>query len=457
MLERRIREILHTVRAEARSRGLDASISLHHERSHLMRIGNSSVSLNTSEELTRLDVRVVKGRREATHTRLGEIAVADDVRQALGIVEHKVDVALEKDYEPILEEVEESMDQAEQFDEGLEQLDPAFKARGYGAIFGQVGAQYNYSGAWSSGGTEHYVISTANDNEAYHRVSDMQFSVVLKHPKEKWELRADQTGWRVEDFSAENAALELQQYLPIYEKHGGVQLEPGRYTVLFGPTAVAELLEMALWSGFNGRLYEEKRAWTARSGFGEKILSERVTIIDDPRNGQTFMHGFDSAGKRRSAFPLVEHGVFQNCMYDLATAAKYGKAPTGHTIQNDSIVLEKGDGPAAVRDVVADRDMVLSIPALHYMHVPNISEGLVTASSRFSATVMKAGQVTAPLLSSRVTDHFKNIFGNVAVIAPNNVSVNVSNTYGRRTPVACSVPAYVLVEDVKITDSADSF
>ena len=101
--------------------------------------------------------------------------------------------------------------------------------------------------------------------------------------------------------------------------------------------------------------------------------------------------------------------------------------------------------------------MVLSIPALHYMNVPNISEGLVTASSRFSATVMRGGQIAAPLLSSRVTDHFKSIFGNVVAVAPNSVSVNVSNTYGRRTPVASSVPAYVLVEDVKITDSADSF
>jgi predicted Zn-dependent protease len=320
-----------------------------------------------------------------------------------------------------------------------------------------VGGQYNYSGAWSSGGTEYYLISTINENEAYHRVSDMQFSIVLKHPREKWELRADQTGWRVGDFSAEKAAGALQRYLATYERQRGVHLEPGRYTVLFGPTAVAELLEMALWTGFNGRLYEEKRAWTAGSTFGDKILSERITVVDDPRNQQTFMHGFDHAGKQRSMFPLVTQGVFRNCMYDIATAAKYGKKPSGHTIQSDSIVLEKGDGPGAIQDAVRDRDMVLSIPALHYMHVPNISEGLVTASSRFSATVVKAGEIAAPLLSSRITDHFKSIFGNVAAVGPTTVSVNVSNTYGRRTPVACSVPAYLLVEDVKITDSADSF
>jgi predicted Zn-dependent protease len=422
-----------------------------------MRIGNSSVSLNTSEELTRLNVRLVRGRREATHTQLGEIADADGVRQALHVVEQKVAVALEKDYEPILEVVEESQDQTDQFDEGLEKLDPAFKAQGYHAIFERVGAEYNYSGAWSSGGTEYYLISTANENEAYHHVSDMQFSVVLKHPQKKWELRADQTGWKTDDFSAAIAAEELHRYLSVYEKKEGVQLEPGRYTVLFGPTAVAELLEMALWTGFSGRLFEEKRAWTARVAYGEKFLSELITVTDDPRNPQTFMHGFDHAGKRREVYPLVEQGVFRNVMYDIATAAKYGKQPTGHTIESDSIVLATGDGPATVPEAVSDRDMVLSIPALHYMHVPNISEGLVTASSRFSATVMNNGEVAAPLLSSRITDHFKNIFGNVVAVAPYNVSVNVSNTYGRRTPVACSVPAYVLVEDVKITDSADSF
>ncbi len=56
MLEERIRGLLAGARAEARRQGLNAELLFHRERSSLVRLGNSSVSLCTSETLSRLDV-----------------------------------------------------------------------------------------------------------------------------------------------------------------------------------------------------------------------------------------------------------------------------------------------------------------------------------------------------------------------------------------------------------------
>jgi hypothetical protein len=100
---------------------------------------------------------------------------------------------------------------------------------------------------------------------------------------------------------------------------------------------------------------------------------------------------------------------------------------------------------------------VLYIPALHYMHIPNRSQGIFTASSRFNAMLVDRGRVVRPIYSSRITDSFANVLGNVRTLARRTVSVNQSNTYGRRAPVAASVPAYAVIEGVKITDSADAF
>jgi len=55
MLEQETRELLLSARDRAAASGVRATFVLHREKSHLMRIGNNSVSLNTSEELTRLD------------------------------------------------------------------------------------------------------------------------------------------------------------------------------------------------------------------------------------------------------------------------------------------------------------------------------------------------------------------------------------------------------------------
>ena len=74
MLEDRIRDLLVGARAEARRQGLDAEFLFHRERSGLVRLGNSAVSLATSEELSRLDVSVQDGRR------IGQFGLNADIR-----------------------------------------------------------------------------------------------------------------------------------------------------------------------------------------------------------------------------------------------------------------------------------------------------------------------------------------------------------------------------------------
>jgi predicted Zn-dependent protease len=119
--------------------------------------------------------------------------------------------------------------------------------------------------------------------------------------------------------------------------------------------------------------------------------------------------------------------------------------------------MSPGDGPASLLEAVKGKGRVLYIPALHYMNIPNRSKGIFTASSRFSAVLIEDGRIVQPIFSSRITDSFQNVLRNVSVISSLVESVNLSNTYGRRAPFAMGVPTYMIAEDVKITDCADSF
>ena len=93
--------------------------------------------------------------------------------------------------------------------------------------------------------------------------------------------------------------------------------------MIFGPQAIGELCELALWGGFYGRGWEEGRAFTAGKAFGERLFSPQVTLRDDPEAPQVFGMPFDMKGKRRRDFPLVEDGIFRGLMYDATTAARY--------------------------------------------------------------------------------------------------------------------------------------
>ena len=235
------------------------------------------------------------------------------------------------------------------------------------------------------------------------------------------------------------------------------KIEPKDYTVVLGPQALAELIQMAMFTGLWGRGYEEKQSWTSKNSIGDNILGENITILDDPLNEYTFKMGFDMSGQKRIMRKLVENGNFSSLMYDSTTAAKFKKEKTGHDSSSVSFVLETGEGEECPLEAVKHLDEVLYIPALHYINLPNISKGIFTGSSRFNALLVRKGEVVGPIFSSRITDTFQNVFGNVEKISKLAVSVNISDTYGRRAPNAFSVPNYMVCRGVKITDCADSF
>ncbi len=450
-------EMISAVRSRAAERGITATFVMHCEKSHLMRIGNNSVSLNTSEMLTRLDIEVVNGRRTGVHTQMGDVVSEEYVEKALQIAVSKAEVASEKAYQPIPDKVEKTVDEKHQYDQALENIDPAFKAAAYQRIISEVGAKYNFSGSWSSGSVELFMVSTANNLSVHHLGTDQAFSVVLKHPEKKWELRQAATGWRLADFNVEKIIAGFKELLPVYENHQGTRIEPGEYTVALGADAVAEVLEMAVYTGFFGRPYEEKQGWTSKYQKGDLVLGANVTITDEPADDKTYRQGFDLSGKHRQTWSVVENGKLQNLMYDSSTAAKYGRPLTGHSNCSLSITMKHGKDPVDLLKAVKGLGKVLYIPALHYLNIPNASKGIFTGSSRFNAVLIDNGKVVGPIFSSRITDTFQNVFGNIAMISKEADSVNLSSTYGRRAPVAFAVPSYIVSEKVKITDCADSF
>jgi predicted Zn-dependent protease len=457
MLDSRTRDAVVSVRNAAEAEGIHATLTVHHEKSHLMRIGNNSVSLNTLEDLTRLDILVTNGRRQATHTHMGTIDGPEIVRRALYTAVEKSKVATPKTYDPIPDRVEETIEESSQFDPALADLDPGLKADAYREIIRRLGQGYNFSGAWSSGLTELFVVTTGSPHTLFHRGTDQLFSVVLKHPEKKWELNHTQTGWRASDFRAEKTVDALGKLLPVYEEHEGFRVEPGDYTVLFGADAVSEIIGTAVWTGLFGRSWEEKQSWTAQQSIGDRILGDNITLTDDPADPLTFMFGFDGTGRRRKRFPLIVKGILSGLMYDGSTAARYGKQPTGHDTNSPSLVVATGSGPACPMEAAKNLGRVLYIPALHYMNIPSRSKGIFTGSSRFNAVLVEDGEVVSPIFSSRITDSFGNVLSNVKVLSSEAESVNGSNTYGRRSPVSMSVPSYIISGGVKITDCAESF
>jgi len=355
--------------------------------------------------------------------------------------------------------VEEDVDDERGYDPAMADYSPESKTALCAEVIETLAPRgnFDFSGSWSSGETEFYFCSTANDREAYRCLTDGKLRLVLQERAKKWELVVEQTGSGATAFSAHSAIDEFSALLPCYLAESGYRAPLGNTRIVFGAQAIGDLCELALWSGFGGRSWEEQRAFTSGKSFGERIFSPQVTLSDDPESALVFGMPFDKKGRHRRSFPLVEEGIFRGLMYDSNSAARYGKSPTGHELENPDIVFAIGSAPAGLAKGLKLAGEALYVPYLHYTNLPDPSRGLFTGSSRFNAQCVTAGQCTAPLFSTRLTDTIPNVLSHVVAVSSCAVAVNLSTTYGPRAPVCFSVPEYIICDNVRVSDVADSF
>ena len=128
-----------------------------------------------------------------------------------------------------------------------------------------------------------------------------------------------------------------------------------------------------------------------------------------------------------------------------------------------NLTLDGGDWEIKdVRELCAEaaegEKDILYIPYLHYTGVVNPSQGLVTGSSRFGALLFKQdGSIKVPY-NVRLTNKLVDLFGRGLVkLAQKRVVYNTSQTYGERNPSAVLIPKFVMLDDIEISHSNDSY
>jgi hypothetical protein len=125
------------------------------------------------------------------------------------------------------------------------------------------------------------------------------------------------------------------------------------------------------------------------------------------------------------------------------------------------LVIRGGDQPIrSLEELVnmpRDKDL-LYIPFLHYMNIVNPSQGVITASSRFGALLLKKdGSVVVPY-NVRLTQSLLDVFGDkVAWLSETVTAYNVSSSYGARNPTALVVPNFLCLKDLEISHSNSSY
>ena len=165
---------------------------------------------------------------------------------------------------------------------------------------------------------------------AYHRSTDASLSTTVRTP--------DGTGSGWASAGARNwgaidpAALGIRAAQKAVASRNPSAIEPGMYTVVLEPQAVADLVPQ-LGGAFNARSADEGRSPFSKRGggtkIGEKIADERVTIYSDPTDAELLASPFDGEGLPVQRRVWIDKGVLKNLTFSRFWAQKQGAQPTG--------------------------------------------------------------------------------------------------------------------------------
>lgn len=181
------------------------------------------------------------------------------------------------------------------------------------------------------------------------------------------------------------------------------RLEPGRYTVVLEPAAVAELFGF-MRGALDARAVDEGRSFFSLPGggsrLGEKLFSELVTLRSDPTDRATPAATFDGEGMALKPTTWIEGGRLTALRYSRHWANQRGKAPTG---QPTTYHLHGGSAGSAQELLRGVKRGVL-ITHFWYTRVVDPQSILITGLTRDGVFLIENGELTAPVNNFRFNE-----------------------------------------------------
>ncbi|HET7232639.1 MAG TPA: TldD/PmbA family protein [Longimicrobium sp.] len=227
-------------------------------------------------------------------------------------------------------------------------------------------------------------------------------------------------------------------------------VEPGKWTVILEPTAVANLVQLMV-GAMDARQADEGRSFFSKQGggnkIGEKVVDARVQITSDPANPVAPSQAFNQQGLPNRRMQWIENGTVANLNYSRFWAQKQGKQPTGFP---DGFMMAGGN--TSIEEMIRSTERGLLVTRLWYIRAVDPRTILFTGLTRDGTFLIENGQITSAVKNLRWNESPVFMLNNLeAMSAPVRVSPTESGDVGS----AVVVPA-IKAHDFTFTSLSDA-
>jgi predicted Zn-dependent protease len=295
----------------------------------------------------------------------------------------------------------------------------------------------------------------------YLRYTTVQYSVTTRDPQ------GTGSGWAGDSShdwaTIDAAALSARALDKCLQSRNPVRVEPGRYTTILEPQAVADFVKYMMYhatrmdsEGIPGGPFHKNGAnkyYQTLTKLGEQIVDARLTITADPTDPATGFPSFDidfpngqkdSFGNLQVFHPVtwVKNGVLTNLGYDRTYGIKTMGKDTG--LPNNYGFSMTG-GTTSIDEMIATTKRGLLVTRFDRIDVMDRVSLLLRGYTRDGIWLIENGKISKPVKNFAFTE---SIF-----FALNNVEqIGVPRRVFTPPMFTIQLPAPVVVPPLKIGD-----
>ena len=188
-----------------------------------------------------------------------------------------------------------------------------------------------------------------------------------------------------------------------------IAVDPGEWPVVLEEYAVVDILSMLGYMGFSALAVQEERSFSEP---GRRVGSDLVSIVDDGHDSATLPMAFDYEGVAKERVSLIDRGVCRDVVFDAQTAARAGRASTGHGLPAPNpygpfplnMAMAAGDTPR--EQLVRGLDRGLLVTRFHYTNPVHPKLAIVTGMTRDGTFYVENGEIKGPVRNLRFTQSY---------------------------------------------------
>ncbi len=258
---------------------------------------------------------------------------------------------------------------------------------------------------------------------AYNKGTDVVFTITTRNEEgtgSGYAARGFHDVSKLDTFSATKIATSKAN-----GSIGAKAIEPGKYTVILEPVAVAYMLEN-MFGGLDARNADEGRSFMSKPGggnrLGEQLMDPKVSIYSDPFNAELPSPTWNREGQPLEKRTWIDKGIVKNLSYSRYWAEKKNVAPVPGP---GNIIMEGGD--QSIEQMIKSTEKGILVSRLWYIRMVDPQTLLLTGLTRDGTFYIENGEIKFPVKNFRFNESPVIMLNNVDALGRPERSISVES------------------------------